>query len=91
MRQAHASKGVVVGQLGVGEAADSVGLVVHVLPVSLEPWGAGGQGPKQEGVQLVDDLLVDAGLKFAGEESRPGGLLWREKAVSQSERSQRGL
>lgn len=75
-RQAHAGEGVVVAERGVGQAGDAVRLLVEdVLPVGLQARRAGRIRAEQEGVQLADDLLADAGLELPGEERGPGGLL----------------
>lgn len=66
-------------ELRVRQAAHAVWLVEDVLPVGAQARRALREAPEQEGVQLVDDLLVDAGLELTGEEGRPCGLLQRER------------
>lgn len=73
--QAHAGEGVVVGELDVRQAGHAVRLLVHILPVRAEARRALREGAEQVGVQLVDDLLVHAGLKLPGEERGPHRLL----------------
>lgn len=41
---------------------------------------------KQEAVQLGNNLLVHASLKFTGEKRRPGRLLWGKEGESENER-----
>lgn len=78
--QPHTSEDVVVAEQGVGQAGEAVRvLLVDVLPVGLQVRGAGGVRSKQVGVQLVDDLLTDAGLKLPGKEGGSGRLLRSEK------------
>lgn len=76
--QAHTGEGMVVCELCVRQAAQAVWLIEDVLPVGAQAWRALWQAPEQEGVQLVDNLLVDASLKLTGEEGRPCGLLQKE-------------
>lgn len=74
--QPHTGEGVIVTEPGVRQAGQSIRfLIVDVLPVGLQARSAGGERSKQEGVQLVDDLLADAGLKLSGEEGGSGRLL----------------
>lgn len=90
--QPHTSEGVVMAEGGVGQAAEAIRLLlVEVFPVGLEARRARGVRPKQVGVQLVDDLLTDAGLKLPGEEGGSGRLLWREKTDPSCKRSVKHL
>ena len=83
--QAHAGESVVVRELRVRQAPHAVGLVEDVLPVGAHARRPLGEAPEQEGVQLVDDLLVDAGLELAGEEGGPRGLLQRQEEEREGE------
>lgn len=68
---------MVVGEPRVRQAGYAIRLVVDVLPVGAEALGPLGEGSKQVGVQLVDDLLIHAGFKLPGEEGGPHRLLPR--------------
>lgn len=74
---------MVVGELDVRQAGNAVRLLVRVLPVRAEARGALWEGAEQVGVQLVDDLLVHAGLKLPGEERGPHRLLGRRRRERQ--------
>lgn len=74
--QTHTGEGMEVAERGVGHAGQAIRLLLEdVLPVGAEPRRAGRIRSEQEGVQLVDDVLADTGLKLPGEEGGSGGLL----------------
>lgn len=77
--QAHPRERVVVSEHCVRQAGHTVRLVVHALPVRVQCWRSLREGTEQIGVQLVHNLLVDAGFKLPGKEGGPHRLLQREE------------
>lgn len=68
---------MIVAEGGVRDAGEPVRLLrVYIFPVGFEARRVGSVRSKEEGVQLVDDLLADAGLKLPGKEGGSGHLLW---------------
>lgn len=70
---------MVVCELRVRQAGYTICLVIHVLPVGLEARCPLGKRSKQVGIELVHDLLVDAGFKLPGKEGGPRCLLQLEE------------
>lgn len=77
---------MVVGEKGITQAVDTIRFIINVLPVGFESWRALRVTSKQEGIQLIHDLLIHAGLKLARKERGPSRLLKETKKKRERER-----
>lgn len=66
---------MVQGECHIAEAVDAIWLIVDILPVGAEAWGARRIVPIQIRIQLPNDFLVHYGFKLSGKEGGPGCLL----------------
>lgn len=76
---------MVVGEQGITQAVDTIRLIINVLPVGFESRGSRRVTSKQEGIQLIHDFLIHAGLKFACKERGPSCLLKETKNKTKQE------